>query len=312
MKRFIIKVLALLAVSSLLIGGYCQLATLATAKYNGANTADQIKMSFSNAVRMDYNCYFLGNSRIYRDINPDMFDSVSAYNFGHDNDSYNQMYYKLLYLIDHNKPIEYLIVGTDYFQFSFLSDTRNYIYSALFPREYQADYEKKSWIEIKEEYYTTLWSNKQNARMSCLSLLLNKDAPEHVNFQKQNGQYVAYGTVNPNDTVDRSYEILDVQLDYFRKIIALCEEKGIELYVVMPPLWEGETASHTDAERAALNQMIDRELEGTRFEGRYINYSEENGLSPYTDFIDVTHLHPEAADRYSAYLNVRIFGEDHP
>ena len=63
------------------------------------NTAEQIKMSFENSIADNYNCYFLGNSRIYRNINPEMMTTVKAYNFGHDNDSYNQMYYKLLYLL---------------------------------------------------------------------------------------------------------------------------------------------------------------------------------------------------------------------
>jgi hypothetical protein len=77
----------------------------------------------------------------------------------------------------------------------------------------------------------------------------------------------------------------------------------------MAPLQEGETASHTESERDEFNDMITKSLEGTQFEGHYINYSKENGLSPYTDFADATHLTVEASDRYSEWLNSRIFGE---
>lgn len=45
----------------------------------------------------------------------DTFTLVNSYNVAHDNDSYSQMYYKLLYLLDNGKKIDYLVIGTDYF-----------------------------------------------------------------------------------------------------------------------------------------------------------------------------------------------------
>lgn len=308
MKKFITRVLLLMLICTFLIGTYCKAAEFAVKKYIGPTTAEQIHMSFDHAVSDDYNCYFLGNSRIYRNINPDCFPSVHAYNFGHDNDSYNQMYYKLLYLIEHKKPIKYLIIGTAYFQFSFLADTRNYIYSKLFPEEYQQDFGDKSRLDIMLEYYKTIWSNKQNARSACLKFILNKPAPPNITHQKDNGQFVEPGTANPDEVIDRNYSVLDIQLDYFRKIIAACEANGIQLYVIMPPLWSGETQLHTDEERKVFDDMIRSELSGTAFAGNYINYSEENGLSPYTDFTDITHLNAEASDRFSEYISEKIFG----
>lgn len=309
MKKFMIKLIILLIICSIFIAIYCNIATIATKKYNGSSTAEQISMSFKNSISDNYNCYFLGNSRIYRDINPDIFYTVNAYNFGHDNDSYNQMYYKLLYLLDNNKKIDYLIIGTDYFQFSFLSDTRNYAYSKLFSEDYSVDFGETSWLDRQESYYTSLWTNKQNALLSCVYLFFQKDVPKNINYQKENGQYIVYGNANPDDTIDRDYTILDIQYKYFKWIIDLCETKGIELYVIMPPLWKGETLSHTDKERKQFDDMILNELKDTPYNNHYVNYSAENGLLPYTDFIDVTHLTPEAADRYSEFLNNKIFIE---
>lgn len=77
----------------------------------------------------------------------------------------------------------------------------------------------------------------------------------------------------------------------------------------MPPLWESETFSHTDQERAAFNSMIRAELADTPYGANYINHSEELGLSSYKDFVDVTHLNLEGADKYSTYLNNKIFGK---
>ena len=76
----------------------------------------------------------------------------------------------------------------------------------------------------------------------------------------------------------------------------------------MPPLWEGETSSHTDDERARFDSKIREALSKTPYKNNYINYYGEKGLSSYKDFIDVTHLKPEAADEFSKYINERIFG----
>ena len=128
MKKFLQNVVLFLGIISVLIIAYCYLSTYTSTKYYGPNTAQQIKTSFENAVKEDYDCYILGNSRIYRGINPDRLEKVHAYNFAHDNDTYNQMYYKLVYLLKNNSNIDTVILGTDYFQFSFFSNTRNYIY----------------------------------------------------------------------------------------------------------------------------------------------------------------------------------------
>lgn len=134
-----------------------------------------------------------------------------------------------------------------------------------------------------------------------------RPAPKNVNYQKGNGQYVVNGEADPNETINRDYTILDIQYDYFVRIIELCEKENIQMYVIMPPLWEGETTSHTDQERKSFNDMIISTLHGTRYSENYINYSEEEGLSSYTDFIDITHLKPSKADEFSKYINQRIF-----
>ena len=106
---------------------------------NGPSTKQQIAHSFKNATNINYDLLILGNSRTYRGINPDML-SYNAFNFSHSNDSYNQIYYKLKYLVDIEKDINYLILGIDYFQFSFISDTRNYVYTDFLDSEYMTDF----------------------------------------------------------------------------------------------------------------------------------------------------------------------------
>ena len=309
MKRFIKKLAILVIITSIVIGGYCHLADVAAAKYYGANTEEQIKQSFRNSILGEYNCYFLGNSRIYRGINPEKFTSVHAYNFGHDNDTYNQMYYKLLYLLQNNKKMDYVIIGTDYFQFSFLSSTRNYVYGDLLSDEYLRDYPNTdSWYDRQVMKATNVWENKQNAFYSVIKYICGWPEPQNVNCQKENGQYVVHGHADGDEIVDRDYSVLDIQYEYFERIISLCESENIELYVIMPPLWEAEVATHTSDERDVINDMILEALRGTAYEGNYINFSEIEGLSSYKDFTDGSHLTLEAADRFSVYIDKAIFG----
>ena len=147
MRKYILKVslLGLIAIAIVvLIFHYSD--RLAESFY-GPNTRSQIEMSFDNALKSKATCWFLGNSRIYR-LNPDVIENGHWYNFAHDNDSYNQMYYKLQYLLNNGCEVDTLVIGTDYFQFSVFSDTRNYVYDGLLGEDYVRDY--NDWL-IKEK-----------------------------------------------------------------------------------------------------------------------------------------------------------------
>ena len=108
-------------------------------KEKGPNTHDQIAKSFNDVQREKYDLIILGNSSSYRGINPDLID-MSAYNFSHDNDSYNQMYHKLLFLDRQNIHPKFLILSINYSSFSYISDSRNYIYNSFFEDSYKKDF----------------------------------------------------------------------------------------------------------------------------------------------------------------------------
>lgn len=301
MKKFIINLLIFTACLSALLAAYCKLTLDASVKYMGENTKQQIERSFRNAVTDDYNCYFLGNSRIYRDINPDLFTGVSAYNFAHDNDSYNQIYYKLLYLEKENKKMDYLVIGTDYFQFSVHGDSRNYIYDRIFGLDYMKDYKSSVVDEIFSDI-VYFWKTKRNSAQFIIPYLKGEPANEQLNYLKDNGQYVVYGTATDEDTVERCAMILDVQKEYFEKIVDYCAEKDIELYVVMPPTRDEELASYTKEEMDSFHLMINETL-GDKFQGHYLDCSNLPEFKHYSNYTDITHLNEEAADRFSEYLN---------
>ena len=64
----------------------------------GPSTEEQITQSFSNALEKDYDLLVLGNSRLYRGVNPDKFQ-LATFNFSHDDDTYIKIYFKLKYLL---------------------------------------------------------------------------------------------------------------------------------------------------------------------------------------------------------------------
>lgn len=304
MKKFVKKIFIFILCLSFLLYVYCEISQVAAIKYNGENTEQQIEKSFQNAVKEEYNCYFLGNSRIYRDINPDRFSDVNAYNFAHDNDSYNQMYYKLLYLEKEGIEFDYLIIGTDYFQFSFLGDSRNYIYDRWFSIEYIKDYNSSILDEIFSDILF-FWKTKRESVKFCIPYLMGKPAGEHINYLKDNGQYIAYGEAGKDDTIDRNCNILEVQKQYLEKIIHYCNEKNITFYVVMPPTRDEELASYTQDELIVFHKML-REVLDENYEKCYIDCSNLKEFKHYSNYTDITHLNEEAANRFSIYLSEEL------
>ncbi|WPV69032.1 DUF1574 family protein [Chitinophaga sp. LS1] len=260
---------------------------------NGPNTQQQIDRSFEDVVKEDYELLILGNSRCYRGINPAIL-SVKAYNFSHDNDSYNQQYYKLQYLLNKRKKIACLVLGVDYFEFNVLSNSRNYAYADYLGKDYERDYKDKVW-ELKLKHLLENLNPKQ------LSLL--KKSSVKLPFQRENGQYIRYGTAQESDTIHRDIKRLKIQEEYFHKIISLCRENGIKVFLVMPPVRQNELKSYTKDEINEFNAFINRSIDHKT--AVYWNFSEDSSFTT-KDYTDITHLNEGAADRFSKMLDDSI------
>jgi hypothetical protein len=261
----------------------------------GPSTKQQISQSFENAFERQYNLLILGNSRVYRGLNPEYF-SLKAFNFSHDNDSYNQSYYKLKLLIEGKKEIKYLILGVDYFQFSFLSDTRNYIYADYLGEDYLNDFDSNVLIQ-KVNYHL------RNLTPRPLLNSILRGIPNEKPYLKENGQYIRPGIANKTDNVKRDIKRLDIQVEYFNKILDLCLAKNIKCFLVMPPVRENELNSYTEEDILGFNSFLSSNVDLTKVE--YLNYSKNNEFS-ISDYTDITHLNGNAAIRFSKMLNDTI------
>lgn len=265
-------------------------------KAEGPTTKQQIDNSFRNSINRNYELLILGNSGTYRGINPDFFE-IPAFNFSHDNDSYNQMYYKLTWLVKKNKIPKYVILGVDYFQFSFLSDSRNSVYKDWLEEDYLKDYKTaESSIWNLKEWYTNSDLFKFT-RLKYLGGLIRSEVATSV--QKENGQYCRPGKALPNDRYSYSINRLDIQVNYFEKLLALCAKTKCKVFLCMLPARSNALLNYTTPEIAEFNDFI---FSHTSRDVVYLNHSVALKYS-IEDYSDITHLNPAAADKYSIFLN---------
>ena len=256
----------------------------------GPNIKDQVDQSFKNALNRDYDILVLGNSRTYRGINPDLIE-IPTYNFSLDNDTYNQLYYKLKYLKTNNKKFKALILGMDYFQFSFISDTRNYAYASYFDSDYLNDYPSKNYVLLY--HLRKLKPNRAEGLR-----FPRKNRP----YLKQNGQFYREGKATPNDRANRDISRKEIQVKYFENILNYCAENNIKVFLLFLPTRENEMKSYTDNQIKEFHNFLDQYLTENVF---LLNFTNDTTYS-IDDFADITHLTPKAADRFSKQLNDTI------
>lgn len=257
----------------------------------GPNIQQQLNISFNNAEQRQYEVLVLGNSRLYSGLNPDKF-TQPTYNFAHNNDTYNQMYYKLKWVLSKGKKLKTVIVGVDYFQFSIFTDTRNYAYGSLLGSDYLADYPPSRYLV---SYYKDLLKPYK------LRTLI-KD-PIYKHDLKDNGQFLRLGKADPNDFIKRNFTRLPIQEKYFQKLLDECKAQRIKVYLLMPPLRDVELAQYNTEQVDEFKRFISTFLSE---EVVYLDYSTDTNFT-IKDFIDFSHLGSDGADKFSIILNEKIY-----
>ena len=141
MKKYIFNIFIIAIYSIVFIGLYNIVSARILSMFYGPTTKQQIDKQFADLTsqRDSIECIYLGSSKFYHGINPNMV-TPCGYNFAHDNDSYNQIYYKLLYVYERCPKLRRVVVCFDYVSFCVFSETRNYVYHRYFPDDYSSDY----------------------------------------------------------------------------------------------------------------------------------------------------------------------------
>ncbi len=259
----------------------------------GPSTKRQITKSFNDIQKKEYDLIILGNSGTYRGINPDSLE-IPSYNFSHDNDSFNQIYYKLLWMNRNHIKFDYLILGVDYFEFNIFSGTRNYVYNSFFEDSYQKDY--PSFLSNADIFL----DRTQILDVSRLKFLLKLFEPKKTErFMKDNGQYVKPGIAKVDDDHIYSMHRLPVQVNYFNLIIDYCNNNEIEVVLCMLPkrknILRHFKQNNIEEFNSYINSFTNKRI-------HYLNYSNQKGWS-VTDYTDRIHFNENAANKFSKVLN---------
>lgn len=294
MKQFLIKIL-IFSFAALCIYVPTVLYVLPSALEHiyGPSTKRQITQSFNDIQKKEYDLIVLGNSGPYRGINPDSL-KIPAYNFAHDNDSYNQMYYKLLWMERNKIKFNAVLVSVDYFQFNIFSGTRNYVYNSYFENEYQEDY--PSFTANLDVFL----NRTQILDISRLQFLLKFFEPKKTErFMKANGQYIKPSKAKVTDDHIYSMERLPVQENYFRLIIDYCTKNDIEVVICMLPKRKNILRHFEKDKVDEFNNYINT---FTNEKIHYLNYAAQEGWT-VDDYTDRIHFNENAANKFSKILN---------
>ncbi len=302
MRKFILKIFLLGIIVLTITSVLFHLSDQQAEKLWGPNTKNQIEKSFKNALSSKARCWLLGNSRIYR-MNPDVIENRLWYNFAHDNDSYNQMYYKLQYLLENGCKVDTLVIGTDYFQFAVFSDTRNYVYDDLLGKDYIKDYNrfflKENLNNFKRALITKQTAFGRNVLEICKRLAgggRNNDVP----YLRSNGSYYNNeGKAKENDATQRNKERKHIQIQYFEMILSVCRSNDIEAYVLMMPVRDNELINYDDSFIIGFNKFINATLSKYGYSGRFVDLSNHPDFKDYRKYTDITHLNSESANEFT-------------
>ncbi len=298
MKKFLINLISIGCILFVLSLEYYFLCKKTLNKY-GMSTAKQIQLQYKNlyTVKDSVTTIVFGNSRLYRGINPYKLSGY-AYNMSHDNDTYNQIYYKIVQAIAECPNLHTIIIGYDFFQFSFLSDTRNYVYCQYLPDEYLKDY-SFSFIPISVQPYMHFVRNNKSYFDQFLKALLNKESKARLSAR---GQYTYESKATPNDTVNRNSNILPVQDYYFNKITSLLGNTKYDVFFVTMPIRDNEYNCYTIETIDCFREKIEKICSSYK-NIKYIDESRNKNFIDYKLYTDITHFNSQTADIYTQHLD---------
>ena len=276
----------------------------------GPGTGEQIDQAFQRVQSSPaFDSLALGNSRIYRGLNPELWGN--SYNFAHDGDSWNQVYYKLLFLQQAGKLPRQLVLGLDYFSFSQLDSSRIEFYQKVFPPAFSQDF----WQAPPPQRWGESLNLAGNAWMDRhffqVFPLLFQPGETVQRTLSASGQYriqadpkrpYLRSAYNP---VRRDSRRLPVLVDYFRRTLALARQQHIPVTLVMPPCNLFERQAYTEPMRADFWEFVRAE----KGDARVISFEADEHFN-LRDYQDFTHLKVEAADRFSALLWARMAESD--
>lgn len=297
MKQFIIETCIVVFSFLLIVYLYYCVSTTILCSRIGPTTAFQIETQFENLISQKdtIKTLYLGSSRFYRAIDP-LIIGKNGYNFAHDNDAYNQVFYKLIYAYEKLPNLKNVIIAYDYVSFSFISGTRNYVYHKFLSKEYLNDYENTFY-----DNYILPFLNISNTPSATIRAMFRS---EKLYDLTPKGQLTYFsGNATDKDVIKRDETVLKIQEEYFYRIIEFCKEKNLQCVFVNMPIRDGEYNSYT---KDYLLQM-DRKINSVISDNiNYIDYSRVESLLSTNLFTDICHYNVIGSHTLSSRLKEDI------
>jgi len=299
MKNTLLRLLIFVIILCAIIFQYKKSASKILTQRFGMSLENIIDRSFKLAVLRDYDCFIMGNSRMYRGVDPDFID-VTSFNFSNDNDSFDKVWLKMMFLERNNINYKTLVLGVDYFLFSYIDDSRDYAYEKWF-NDTSNEYLKRFKFYLDEYSNYQGWEKTKIIIESIDTLSKNPNLSSFAGFDyKENGHLLdTWHVALETDKVDRQYSVLEVQKKAFLNIINYCKKNKIKLFLVMPPVRKNEMRSYPDS----IIQKFDNFF--TSFNSKnikYLNYSKDTHFL-LEDYSDITHLNGFGAKKLTLKIN---------
>ncbi|MDD5363560.1 MAG: hypothetical protein PHN88_15670 [Ignavibacteria bacterium] len=273
---------------------------------------DYRRIYFENPVKNPYDLLITGNSKIVNGVNPDLLE-IGSFNFASQGESMPVTYAKLNFLEKNNRcDFRYIILGLDYFSFSFsdINDDSYMLY--LPPDEKLQPTAKQSDISLNENfnrYMNSNYASDWNVFFMTLFRMASGKNPV-ITYFKENGQMVQRGVASDNYQIIRNIETDTNAVKYFIKSLAFAKKHGIDAVIVFPPSTKKELANYSGAYRMNFDRFVDSAASKYDVKG-ILNYTDSTGFE-LRDFLDVAgHLNENGANKFTAMLNrdvMKIFG----
>ncbi len=275
-----------------------------------SDLAYMIDQSARHALQRDYDVVILGNSRVFRGLDPEAL-RLRTQSFAFDDDTFNYYFFKLKWLLDHGKTFRYAIVGVDYFQLTYQNYDRYFVYRDLFAND------EFSARLLSPSFGPAIVSHVVDGRLQARGLyvqagenILRTLAIEHHlpptarnprAFLRDDGFYSidAPSVARPEDRIPRPFGVDPFLKTELERTLALCAARGVRAFLVMPPVRPGELASYTATQRAEFDRIV------AGLDVPYWSFAEDPDFA-ITDFQDVTHLTLAGAKKFTRKVDERI------
>lgn len=306
----------MLVLVSLLIGGwyYSKLDTLTK-----LTSSVQPQLEELTNGTTDYNCLFIGSSRMYVHVNPAIIDSVchlNSYNFGLKGSSIIEQYMVLKKYIERHPAPKMVVLSLDFWTFRTgenvfnFPDYTNVVLSDTSIRNVMAPYHpiyqsipKMLWGRLSQlselsdvVKLKVLFKSKRQIQQQYKSFTFQTPGFAYKGFRSNNTD-VFEEPIAPNKMVIKA-PINDTGKSILNHFIDMCKKHSIKLVCIMPPSYNGIdqiVTNHAEIESYFKSTLSSRQIPLLDYTGSEMSTHKEY-------FYNYEHLNQKGAMLFSTQL----------